>query len=145
MYLSALWHAPRRCLIDGALSKPLWPTSGLPPGDACLPASLALVLVPWPAIIPKFCSTVKPWLYCDDRSLRVSNTGTEKVHDERLQAALDLTAQLDGSIGLVENGKKRRLWKDHERVERLGLLHRRAALIMRCVSQETVGSPLSKP
>jgi hypothetical protein len=122
LYLSALWRAPRRCHIDGALSREIHPTSGLPPGDACSPASLALVLAPWSGIIVKFCKAVKPWLYCDDRSLRVRDVGSRQWQQEQRQLALGLTAKFDTSLGLVENGKKRQLWEEEQEVEHLGLI-----------------------
>ena len=67
-WLCALWAAPRRCQVAGALSDPVFPVRGLPAGDPASPWVLACFLKPWHARMSSM--GVVDMSYIDDRSSR---------------------------------------------------------------------------
>jgi hypothetical protein len=83
---------------------------------------LDAVLGLWTEVLADEVPEAKPWLYMDDRSIRVNEKVSEADEIEILEAALVCTAKFDTAIGVEENTKKRQKWADEDLVEHLGLL-----------------------
>ena len=114
-FLRRVWAGSRFCSFSGSLSRPFFPTRGIPQGDPTSPNVLAQLLRPWHSLLHIHCPRVSAWAFLDDRSLRSSGGPAA------LTAALDITARCDSALGLVENRRKRQLWSNRGSVEHLGL------------------------
>lgn len=89
------WAGPRFLHVDGELSTPVRPTRGVPQGDPCCPAALALALAPWQA-------AHRRWLYMDDRSF-VVDAGSRSDAAHLLDEAVQETEEYDHVVGVKEN------------------------------------------
>ena len=106
---------PRICQVSGEIANPIMPTNGIPQGDSCSPAVLALVLLPW---VP----AVDRWLFMDDRSYTAVGPSPADA-SRQIADARAYTKAFDRAIGLKENEGKLQEWSDGDRsrVEHLGV------------------------
>ena len=88
----------------GRVSSPIYPDSGLPPGDPTSMRMLAMVLAPWHQVVQQVSGgQVKSWAYADDRSMKAKD-------EEELKKAQEATTEWAAKVGLQENVKKRQNW-----------------------------------
>ena len=117
-WLCLAWAAKRVCHVDGALAEPIWPSSGILPGDPTSGRVLSVLLRPWHSLMKQ--QDVHPAAYADDRSIKAVGTTCAEAAC-KIDKALDTTAQFDEAVGLSENCKKRQRWITGQHAEHLGL------------------------
>ena len=76
------------------------------------------MLKPWHASMAK--QDVKAAAYADDRSIKAVAATVEQA-EAKVERALQVTAEFDSLVGLMENAKKQQRWKADETAEHLGL------------------------
>ena len=117
-WLCLAWAAKRVCHVDGALAEPIWPSSGILPGDPTSGRVLSVLLRPWHSLMKQ--QDVHPAAYADDRSIKAVGATCDEAA-AKIEDALRTTAQFDEAVGLSENAKKRQRWVTGQPAEHLGL------------------------
>ena len=98
-WLKEAWAAKRVCNVNGELAAPIWPTSGILPGDPTSGRVLSLMLHPWQVAMEA--DGVKPAAYADDRSIKATAASEEEA-EKLVEEALVRTASFDGAEAKVE-------------------------------------------
>ena len=110
-YAEVAWRAGRQCEVASELSQPVRPQRGLPPGDVASPSALDAILEPWNAVVDAATGgSVATWLFMDDRSMK-SRSVCEEEAERDVQTALAATEEWDKKVGVIENLKKRQVWR----------------------------------